>query len=70
MFLIWFLFDALEPHEHIREFYDEPLKQGQQISAPENFVRIADECEQNLLWVLCINMFTKYCWTAYIFNSL
>lgn len=51
------VFDLVSPgclgtREHFREFYDEPLKQGQRISAPERFVHIADERKQHLLQVL------------------
>ena len=38
--------------EHFREFYDEPLKQGQRISASERFIQIAEERKQHLLRVL------------------
>ncbi|KAL8506575.1 hypothetical protein ACS0TY_017461 [Phlomoides rotata] len=51
------LFDLVVPgglgtREHFREFYDEPLKHGQRSSAPERFVRIADERKQHLVSVL------------------
>ena len=43
---------CLSTREHFREFYDEPLKQGQRISAPERFVIIADERRLHLARVL------------------
>lgn len=51
------LFDWVSPgslgtREHFRDFYDEPLKHGQRLSAPERFVRIADERKQHLSSVL------------------
>ncbi|XP_073151388.1 switch 2 [Henckelia pumila] len=51
------LFDWVTPgclgtREHFREFYDEPLKHGQRSSAPQRFVRIADERKQHLVSVL------------------
>ncbi|KAH9310964.1 hypothetical protein KI387_025999 [Taxus chinensis] len=48
----WTVPGCLGTREHFREFYDEPLKQGQRISAPERFVRIAGERKQHLLRVL------------------
>lgn len=51
------LFDWVAPgclgtREHFREFYDEPLKHGQRATAPEKFVRVADERKQHLVSVL------------------
>ncbi|XP_038901191.1 switch 2 [Benincasa hispida] len=51
------LFDLVAPgslgtREHFREFYDEPLKHGQRSTAPERFIRIADERKQHLAAVL------------------
>lgn len=51
------LFDWVAPgclgtREHFREFYDEPLKHGQRSTAPDRFVRIADERKQHLVAVL------------------
>lgn len=51
------LFDWVTPgclgtREHFREFYDEPLKHGQRSSAPQRFVRVADERKQHLVSVL------------------
>ncbi|OWM91055.1 hypothetical protein CDL15_Pgr023388 [Punica granatum] len=51
------LFDWVAPRslgnrEHFREFYEEPLKHGQRSTAPESFVRIADERKQHLVSVL------------------
>ncbi|KZV14936.1 switch 2 [Dorcoceras hygrometricum] len=51
------LFDWVSPgclgtREHFREFYDEPLKHGQRSSAPQRFVRVADERKQHLVSVL------------------
>ncbi|KAK4486941.1 hypothetical protein RD792_006256 [Penstemon davidsonii] len=51
------LFDLIVPgglgtREHFREFYDEPLKHGQRSSAPERFVRVADERKRHLVSVL------------------
>ncbi|CBI21870.3 hypothetical protein VitviT2T_017675 [Vitis vinifera] len=51
------LFDWVAPgclgtREHFREFYDEPLKHGQRSTAPERFVRVADERKQHLVAVL------------------
>ncbi|CAD5187037.1 unnamed protein product [Musa acuminata subsp. malaccensis] len=51
------LFDWVAPRslgtwEHFRDFYDEPLKHGQRLSAPERYVQIADERKQHLVAVL------------------
>ncbi|XP_078433427.1 switch 2 [Wolffia australiana] len=51
------LFDLLSPgslgmREHFHEFYDEPLKHGQRVSAPERFVSIAEERRRQLSLVL------------------
>ncbi|XP_060190147.1 switch 2 [Lycium barbarum] len=51
------LFDWVTPgclgtREHFREFYEEPLKHGQRSSAPDKFVRVADERKQHLVSVL------------------
>ncbi|KAA0062035.1 hypothetical protein IC582_026126 [Cucumis melo] len=51
------LFDLVAPgslgtREHFREFFDEPLKHGQRSTAPERFIRIADERKQHLAAVL------------------
>ncbi|KAH7576956.1 hypothetical protein JRO89_XS01G0182600 [Xanthoceras sorbifolium] len=48
----WVAPGSLGTREHFREFYDEPLKQGQRSSAPERFVRVADERKQHLVAVL------------------
>lgn len=48
----WVTPGALGTREHFREFYDEPLKHGQRSTAPERFVRIADERKQHLVSVL------------------
>ncbi|XP_020578649.1 switch 2 [Phalaenopsis equestris] len=48
----WFLPGSLGTREHFREFYDEPLKHGQRLSAPQRFIRIADERKQHLVTVL------------------
>lgn len=51
------LFDWVSPgslgtREHFRDFYDEPLRHGQRVSAPERFVQIAEERRQQLASVL------------------
>ncbi|KAK4342339.1 hypothetical protein RND71_038155 [Anisodus tanguticus] len=51
------LFDWVTPgclgtRDHFREFYEEPLKHGQRSSAPDRFVRVADERKQHLVLVL------------------
>ncbi|CAK9314757.1 unnamed protein product [Citrullus colocynthis] len=43
---------SLGTREHFHEFYDEPLKHGQRSTAPERFIRIADERKQHLAAVL------------------
>ena len=39
----WVAPGSLGTREHFRDFYDEPLKHGQRLSAPEKFVQVADE---------------------------
>ncbi|KAL6890122.1 hypothetical protein ACP4OV_008885 [Aristida adscensionis] len=51
------LFDWVAPgclgdREHFRAYYDEPLKQGQRLSAPERFVQVADSRKKHLVSVL------------------
>lgn len=58
------LFDWVSPgslgtREHFREFYDEPLKHGQRSTAPERFVRVADERKQHLAAVLRKHMLRR-----------
>ncbi|KAL2474046.1 Switch 2 [Forsythia ovata] len=48
----WVVPGCLGTREHFREFYDEPLKHGQRSSAPERFIRVADERKQHLVSVL------------------
>ncbi|CAA6668682.1 unnamed protein product [Spirodela intermedia] len=48
----WVLPGSLGTREHFRDFYDEPLKHGQRVSAPERFVQIAEERRQQLASVL------------------
>lgn len=48
----WAAPGSLGPREHFKEYYGEPLKQGQRISAPERFVQIAEERKQHLVKVL------------------
>ncbi|PKA52576.1 DNA repair and recombination protein RAD54 [Apostasia shenzhenica] len=48
----WFSPGSLGTREHFRDFYDEPLKHGQRLSAPEKFIQIADERKQHLAKVL------------------
>ncbi|CAK9145858.1 unnamed protein product [Ilex paraguariensis] len=48
----WVIPGCLGTREHFREFYDEPLKHGQRSTAPEKFVRVADERKQHLVSVL------------------
>ncbi|KAL3509339.1 hypothetical protein ACH5RR_028740 [Cinchona calisaya] len=48
----WVVPGCLGTREHFREFYDEPLKHGQRSSAPERFIRVADERKQHLVAVL------------------
>ncbi|KAK9285315.1 hypothetical protein L1049_024506 [Liquidambar formosana] len=50
--LDWVAPGSLGTREHFREFYDEPLKHGQRSTAPERFVRVADERKQHLVAVL------------------
>ena len=45
----WASPNSLGPREHFLEYYGEPLKQGQRISAPERFVQIAQERKQHLV---------------------
>lgn len=48
----WVAPGSLGTREHFREFYNEPLKQGQRATAPERFVQIADKRKQHLVSVL------------------
>ncbi|EEF44408.1 switch 2 [Ricinus communis] len=48
----WVAPGSLGTREHFREFYDEPLKHGQRATAPERFVRVADERKGHLVAVL------------------
>ncbi|XP_057955769.1 switch 2 isoform X2 [Malania oleifera] len=48
----WVAPGSLGTREHFREFYDEPLKHGQRSTAPQRFVRVADERKQHLVTVL------------------
>ncbi|CAL9194332.1 unnamed protein product [Musa hybrid cultivar] len=48
----WVAPGSLGTWEHFRDFYDEPLKHGQRLSAPERCVQIADERKQHLVAVL------------------
>lgn len=48
----WAAPGSLGTREHFREFYDEPLKHGQRSTAPERFVRVADERKRHLVAVL------------------
>ncbi|XP_052207251.1 switch 2 [Diospyros lotus] len=48
----WVVPGCLGTREHFRDFYDEPLKHGQRATAPERFVRVADERKQHLVAVL------------------
>ncbi|ESQ36560.1 hypothetical protein EUTSA_v10006771mg [Eutrema salsugineum] len=48
----WVAPGSLGTREHFREFYDEPLKQGQRATAPVRFVQIADKRKQHLVSVL------------------
>ncbi|CAN8295742.1 unnamed protein product [Cochlearia groenlandica] len=48
----WVAPGSLGTREHFREYYDEPLKQGQRATAPERFVQIADKRKQHLVNVL------------------
>ncbi|KAH7661986.1 DNA helicase protein [Dioscorea alata] len=51
------LFDWVSPgslgtREHFRDFYEEPLKHGQRLNAPDRFVQVADKRKQHLVSVL------------------
>lgn len=48
----WVAPGSLGTREHFRDFYDEPLKHGQRLSAPERFIRVADQRKQHLVSVL------------------
>ncbi|ONK74906.1 uncharacterized protein A4U43_C03F11330 [Asparagus officinalis] len=48
----WVAPGSLGSREHFRDFYDEPLKHGQRLSAPERFSRIAEERKEHLVAVL------------------
>ncbi|XP_047334780.1 switch 2 [Impatiens glandulifera] len=48
----WVVPGCLGTREHFREYYDEPLKHGQRSTAPETFVRKADERKRHLASVL------------------
>ncbi|XP_013605842.1 PREDICTED: switch 2 isoform X1 [Brassica oleracea var. oleracea] len=48
----WVAPGSLGTREHFREYYDEPLKQGQRATAPERFVHIAEKRKQHLVSVL------------------
>lgn len=48
----WVAPGSLGTREHFREYYDEPLKQGQRVTAPERFVHIAEKRKQHLVSVL------------------
>ncbi|CAN6287701.1 unnamed protein product [Urochloa humidicola] len=48
----WFVPGCLGDREHFRAYYDEPLKQGQRVSAPERFVQVADARKKHLVSVL------------------
>ncbi|KAG0479370.1 hypothetical protein HPP92_010228 [Vanilla planifolia] len=48
----WFSPGSLGTREHFRDFYDEPLKHGQRLSAPERFIQIAEKRKQHLVTVL------------------
>ncbi|CAM8958840.1 unnamed protein product [Rhodiola kirilowii] len=50
--LDWVAPGSLGTREHFRDFYDEPLRHGQRSTAPERFVRVADERKQHLVAVL------------------
>ena len=45
----WATPGSLGTREHFKEYYGEPLKQGQRISAPERFVEIAEERKKHLV---------------------
>lgn len=48
----WFVPGCLGDREHFRAYYDEPLKHGQRLSAPERFVQVADKRKKHLVSVL------------------
>lgn len=48
----WVAPGSLGTRDHFRDFYDEPLKQGQRSTAPERFVKVADKRKQHLVAVL------------------
>nr|DAD17748.1 TPA_asm: hypothetical protein HUJ06_019211 [Nelumbo nucifera] len=48
----WVAPGSLGTREHFRDFYDEPLKHGQRLSAPDRFVQVADQRKQHLVSVL------------------
>ncbi|CAN0896793.1 Switch 2 [Linum grandiflorum] len=48
----WVAPGSLGTREHFRDYYDEPLKHGQRSTAPERFVKIADERKEHLVRVL------------------
>ncbi|XP_066368083.1 switch 2-like isoform X1 [Miscanthus floridulus] len=48
----WVVPGCLGDREHFRAYYDEPLKQGQRLSAPERFVQVADARKKHLVSVL------------------
>lgn len=48
----WVAPGCLGAREHFRDYYDKPLKEGQRISAPDMFVRIAGERKSHLGKVL------------------
>jgi SNF2 family DNA or RNA helicase len=56
----WASPNSLGPREHFLEYYGEPLKQGQRISAPERFVRIAQERKQHLVQILLSSSFVYF----------
>ncbi|WOL07703.1 switch 2 [Canna indica] len=48
----WVAPGSLGTWEHFRDFYDEPLKHGQRLSASERYIQIADERKRHLVTVL------------------
>ncbi|CAN1160902.1 Switch 2 [Linum perenne] len=48
----WVAPGSLGTREHFRDYYDEPLKHGQRSTAPERFIKIADERKEHLVTVL------------------
>ncbi|KAF3332904.1 Switch 2 [Carex littledalei] len=48
----WVVPGCLGDRDHFRGFYDEPLKLGQRLSAPDRFVQIAEERKGHLVSVL------------------